>query len=670
MNFNLNRFRITSRIYGGFSLLIGLTLVLAVSGFWQVSNIGSETEKFDKVSGNTVRVLEASRLLADLRSNALDYKATGDDAPAKALRTVEPQIAELMKTAANATISAQRLAIYNGMQDSLAALGANFDKVVQVGDGIRNDRAALFKGGDTLTAAASHLVEVALGAHDPALATAARDVETSVLLVPVANWRFLATLDPNGQKIFATNRDKAEQAIADLESHTANDGVRAASAPVKAALDTYSATFVDVSGDLLQMDDLYNRTVAAPIVDMQKKLEIARLSLLHDSDGATKDVFARIADVTLLQEVLGGLGVVVGMIFAFILGRSIAGPLNAMTVAMTGLANGDKSIEIPARDGSDEIAAMAGAVDVFRRNMVSVETLAADQRQEHTRKETRQNAIEAHIATFEHSVRETLGNLGSGAVELEATSASMAATAEEMTRQAMTVAAASDHAAGNVQTVAAASGQMANSIGEISRQVEQSTVTAETAVGQATRANEIVQSLSNVAQKIGAVVELIQNVASQTNLLALNATIEAARAGAAGKGFAVVASEVKALSNQTAKATDEISVQIAAMQSSTKDAVVAIQGINGTINYINEITTTIASAVEEQSVVTREITQNTQEAARGTEEVSRNISSVTQAAGDTGVAASQLREASGHVSSQVAALRAEIDEFLGNIRAA
>jgi methyl-accepting chemotaxis protein len=221
-----------------------------------------------------------------------------------------------------------------------------------------------------------------------------------------------------------------------------------------------------------------------------------------------------------------------------------------------------------------------------------------------------------------------------------------------------------------VSTAAAATEEMATSISEIGNQVQQSSQITDEAVREAARTNETVQSLSGMAQKIGAVVELIQAIASQTNLLALNATIEAARAGEAGKGFAVVASEVKGLASQTAKATEDISAQIGAMQSSTQDAVVAIAGINKTIGRVNEIATAIAAAVQQQGAATHEITRNTQEAARGTGEVSRNITGVNDAAVQTGKAAADVLAASTQLGEQAQVLRGEIDKFFADIRAA
>jgi methyl-accepting chemotaxis protein len=345
-------------------------------------------------------------------------------------------------------------------------------------------------------------------------------------------------------------------------------------------------------------------------------------------------------------------------------------PMNAMTRTMTKLAGGDKTVEIPARENKDEIGEMAKAVDVFKQNMIRADELAAEQEAEQTKKEQRQVAIEGYIATFESGVRGSLDTLASAATEMRATSQSMSATAEETSAQATTVAAAAEQASANVQTVATATEELSSSVSEIGRQVSESTRIAGQAVSEATRTNTTVHGLSAAAQKIGDVVKLISDIASQTNLLALNATIEAARAGDAGKGFAVVASEVKSLANQTAKATEEISAQVAAMQGATSEAVTAIQSIGGIIASINEIATTIASAVEEQGAATQEIARNVHEAALGTGQVSSNIVGVNQAAAETGTAANQVLSSAEELGKQAETLRGDVNSFLAKIRAA
>ncbi|MCC8938092.1 methyl-accepting chemotaxis protein [Bradyrhizobium sp. Arg68] len=354
-----------------------------------------------------------------------------------------------------------------------------------------------------------------------------------------------------------------------------------------------------------------------------------------------------------------------------LLGRSIVGPITGMTAAMRKIAAGDTATMIPAQDRRDEVGAMAQSVQVFKDSMIEAVRLRGEQDELKKRSETEKHGFLGRMADeFENGVRASLDALAGAAVELRATSNSMSTAADDASRQATTVAAVAQQASANVQTVAAATEELSSSVSEIGRQVAQSTEIAHKAVEEANRTNTTVQGLSAAAQKIGDVINLISDIASQTNLLALNATIEAARAGEAGRGFAVVASEVKSLASQTAKATEEISAQVAAMQEATTEAVHAIEHIGGTIGGINEITVAIASAVEEQGSATREIARNVQEAARGTSEVSGNIGVVTRAAGETGTAAGRVLTSAEQLNTQAAALRQKVDSFLANIRAA
>jgi methyl-accepting chemotaxis protein len=390
--------------------------------------------------------------------------------------------------------------------------------------------------------------------------------------------------------------------------------------------------------------------------------------LLAEIDEA--EAFAAIDSLTMLMLVIGLVGLVAIVAIGYFLARSVSRPIVDMTGAMSVLAEGDKTVEIPAQDRADEVGDMAAAVQVFKDNMIRNDELLAEQEAERAAREARAKRVEDLTGSFDTGVGDVLKTVASASTELDGTARSMSETASDTTDKASAVAAASEQTTTNVQTVASATEELSASIAEINRQVLQSTEITVEAVRQAESTNETVQSLDTAAQKISEVVDLINDIAGQTNLLALNATIEAARAGDAGKGFAVVASEVKNLATQTAKATDEIADQITAMQEETRGAVSAIQGISGTIEKINEIATTISSAVEQQGAATSEISRSVAEASRGTQEVSGHIAGVSQAATDTGEASGHVLDASRELSQQSETLRQIVEKFLADVRAA
>ncbi|HVI51970.1 MAG TPA: CHASE3 domain-containing protein [Candidatus Sulfotelmatobacter sp.] len=372
-----------------------------------------------------------------------------------------------------------------------------------------------------------------------------------------------------------------------------------------------------------------------------------------------------------LTMILGGLiSIGAAVALAWMLVGIIARPVAAMTGAMSRLAEGDKQVAIPARHRQDELGAMARAVEVFRDNMIKADRLAAEQDADHKAREQRAAAVDRLTRNFDQQVAGSLQKMELSSNSMEQTAQSMATNAEQTNRQAATVAAATEEASANVQTVATAAEELSASIREIGRHVEQSTRISQLASEEAGRTNETVRGLAEAAGRIGEVVSLINDIASQTNLLALNATIEAARAGEAGKGFAVVASEVKNLANQTGKATEEISQQISAVQTSTNDVVSAIEAIVHRIVEINDIASSIASAVEEQSAATQEIARNVQQAASGTQEVANNITGVTQAASETGNSAHMVLESAQSLHQQASVLKNDVGAFLTAVRAA
>ncbi|MFH6784001.1 MULTISPECIES: methyl-accepting chemotaxis protein [Methylobacterium] len=567
-------------------------------------------------------------------------------------------------------VSEERRRIYAAIQGHARDLKPELGKLVAAGRVMAEAKATLFTGGDELTRSTSALVAEMRARGTDAQILQAAVTESAMLLVRVANWRFLATQDPNGPATFATNAGKAEVV---LKAMRALDPAGSFAQPIRAvdqALAAYAVAFRAYGASMTESQSAFASGIKPHTAAIESAAGQVRTSIEAAVAAIAADTQAMATRTRAVQFGLVALALGLGALLATLIARSIVRPVAGMTAAMKRLAAGETGIDVPSRAARGEMGEMAQAVEVFRQNALARTALEQQQREEQSARQRRADRVDQLVRGFQHKVAGSLEIVTSAATELDATARTMTGVADTTSAQAQASSATAEQASASVQMVAAAAEEMVSSLQEIERQVLRSNEVAGSAAREAAATDSAMASLSAAATQIGAAVATITAIADQTNLLALNATIEAARAGVAGRGFAVVAAEVKELAAQTSRATVEIGGQITAIQAATGQAAGAMGQIGRTITAMNEISGLIAATVTEQTAATAEISRNAAQAAQGTQDVSAAMSGVLGSAGETGSAASQVLMAAAELATQSLAVKQEVDGFLHDIQAA
>ncbi|MBI5132928.1 MAG: MCP four helix bundle domain-containing protein [Rhodopseudomonas palustris] len=666
--------RINTKIMIGFAVVLALTAILAVMSYTSFGKVYDGFESFNQRVSVVGMARSVERDFIDLRRFVREYALTGEDAVIQQARARQTVLAASIKQAVEEIKNPERHQKMVELNENFGHYVANFDRLIE----LRQAQNKLVREVlDPLGSKSRSEIE-----ELQALSVSKTGNSNNLILAGEAlKQLLLARLNVN--KLLGRHEqsaaDGAERALASLKAVMAtfgaaivNDEVRRVLVDVNANVDKYADAYHTAAKDAHEVEVLVNGEMAKRADAIAADAEAIKASGLAEEKQIEHETASLIASVERLILIIAVVSLVLGVAFALLIGRAIAKPVIGLCAGMRELADGNFQVVLPGLGRGDEVGDMAQAVETFKIKAEQKAREEAEAKAEQDRRAAAQRKQDMiRLADeFEGAVGEIVNTVSSASTELEASATTLTSTAERTQAVTTAVAAASEEASTNVNSVASATEEMASSVNEISRQVQESARIATEAVAQAHNTNERVSELSIAASRIGDVVELINTIAGQTNLLALNATIEAARAGEAGRGFAVVAQEVKALAEQTAKATGEISQQINGIQSATDQSVIAIREIGTTIGKMSEIASTIASAVEEQGAATQEISRNIQQAAMGTQEVSSNIVDVQRGATETGSASSQVLSAAQSLSRDSNMLQQQVASFLSTVRAA
>jgi len=658
-----SRLRLRTRIFLGFGMLIGLLLGIAAFGSYGLSAVGDEIDRMDDIASNANRLQELALRIEVIQRGMAVYRIDQDGISLKDVTAAEPRAAALLTEAAENTLSQRRRDMFNGVAAKLRTFATNRERFVPLLAAVTTERTKLLVIDTALRSALSRITDAAGTSGTPADGARVTAVRDAVLAAEMTSLRFLASNDPTWLAVFKKDAATANAALAQLDGMASPD-LRSMAPPLTDALRLYVASFDKAAVALVESSSIYTDRIKPDLREMATVTSKAQESLLSGFKVTSQRAYDVSSGTLTKQLGLSGAATVIGIILALVIARTISRPVNGMTAAMTKLAAGDTGSEIPGRDNTDEIGEMARAVEVFRQQAIENSQLAAMQDRERIAKERRQNAMDRHTQEFGSSISGVMEGFALASATMRQAAADVTEGAQQTRASTSSTVEGAVASSQDLSSVAAAAEEMAVTIDGISHQVAHVTVTVQTAVARARETDAKVAGLSKAADRIGDVVRIITAIARQTNLLALNATIEAARAGEAGKGFAVVAGEVKTLAAQTARATEEIGGQIAAIRGATGEAVIAVREVGGAIGEVETVAIAIAAAVEEQAAATREITDRVQQVALTTSTAAEAMRKVLSIAEVTDASSLKALNASAEVGRTAETLQTEVTDFL------
>ncbi len=655
---------------GFLAVLLFLSIVCGVA-YFGLSGANDQFGDYRLLARQTNQLGRIQANLLSARLGVKDYILKNSDHAAEMVRQRAQTTEEITQGAEELFQDSENLTIIQSAIEQIATYRSSFEEVTEL-VGRRNQLVAQLNTiGPKSERALTKIMTSAYEDDDATSAYRAGITLRHLLLARLYSNRFLVD---NQQ----SSADRSNQELRDFETSATemlaqlqNPERRQLAGTLVELAGGYKSAFGEVVEVIFKRNGIIRDSLDVIGPKLAGEMEQIKLSNKAAQDELGPRATEAMAVAVTVVKVAAVAAILFGVLLAVLTGRAISRPIVRMTDAMGRLAEGDTSTEVPARGRTDEIGEMAAAVQVFKENAIEADRLREEQaRAEQRAEEEKRQATLQMADDLEASVKGVVEEVAGAADEMKVTAQTLSAASEQTTSRASAVASASEEATVTAQTVASAAEELSNSIQEIARQVADAADVSANGKGQAESTNETVKGLAEGAQKIGDVVSLINDIAEQTNLLALNATIEAARAGEAGKGFAVVASEVKSLANQTAKATEEISQQIGTMQDSTQKTVSEIEEVVTAMSKISEMTTAVASAVEEQNAATRDIAENIQQTATGTQDVSSNIIEVNTAAQQSSQASVEVVEVVGKLTGQSDILRRELEQFLNRLRAA